>query len=227
MKILAIDTALGAASACLFDSAANEVLARETVWLERGHDQAIIPLIDRVVAEGGGRAAVDRVAVTVGPGSFTGIRVGISAARAIGLALGVPVVGVSTLSAYVAPLLLDRSEGVAAAAIDARHGRIYVAAFAGANQIVAPRMATPRDAVRSMGSGPLRLVGSGAAPLAIEAWSMGVAAEVVSDAAAPDVAFVARLGVVAEPQSAPPRPFYLKAPDAKLPEPALVSAEQG
>ena len=105
MKILAIDTALGAASACLFDAVSNEVLARETIWLDRGHDQAIIPLVDRVIADRGGPSLIERIAVTVGPGSFTGIRVGISAARAIGLAVGVPVVGVSTLSAYVAPRL--------------------------------------------------------------------------------------------------------------------------
>ncbi|MFT4095517.1 MAG: tRNA (adenosine(37)-N6)-threonylcarbamoyltransferase complex dimerization subunit type 1 TsaB [Rhodoblastus sp.] len=213
MKILAIDTSLGAASACLFDSAASDVLARETIWLERGHDQAIIPLIDRVVAQGGGRNSIERVAVTVGPGSFTGIRVGISAARAIGLATGAPVVGVSTLAAFVAPILLDHADGVAAAAIDARHGRMYVVAFASGAQIMPPRVAAPRDAVRAMGSGPLRLVGSGATALAIEAWSMGVAAELVSDAKAPDIALVARLGAAADPLSAPPRPLYLKAPD--------------
>ena len=213
MKILAIDTALGAASACLFDAVSNEVLARETIWLDRGHDQAIIPLVDRVIADRGGPSLIERIAVTVGPGSFTGIRVGISAARAIGLAVGVPVVGVSTLSAYVAPIMLEWSDGVAAAAIDARHGRIYVAALAGGAQIIAPRIAAPREAVRAMGSGPLRLAGSSAAALAIEAWSMGVAAEVVSDAKAPDIAFVARLGAAADPGSAPPRPLYLKAPD--------------
>ncbi|MFV0279636.1 MAG: tRNA (adenosine(37)-N6)-threonylcarbamoyltransferase complex dimerization subunit type 1 TsaB [Rhodoblastus sp.] len=223
MKILAIDTSLGAVSACLFDSDANEALARETLLLERGHDQAIIPLIDRIVAQSGGRSSVERVAVSVGPGSFTGIRVGISAARAIGLALGTPVVGVSTLSAYIAPLMLGSADGVAAAAIDARHGHIYVAAFVGGNPIIAPRLTTPRDAVRSMGSGPLRLAGSAAAALAIEAWSMGVAAEVVSDAAAPDIAFVARLGAAADPQSAPPRPLYFKPPDVKTPEPSALS----
>ena len=224
MKILAIDTALGAASACLFDAATNEALARETIWLDRGHDQAIIPLIDRVVAGQGGPSAIDRIAVTVGPGSFTGIRVGISAARAIGLARSVPIVGVSTLSAYVAPIMLDWSDGVAAAAVDARHGRIFVAAFAGGNPIIAPRISAPREAVRAMGSGPLRLAGSSAAALAIEAWSMGVAAEVVSDAKAPDIAFVARLGAAADPASAPPRPLYLKAPDVKPPESAAVPA---
>ncbi len=223
MKILGIDTSLGAASACLFDSAVNEVLARETVWIDRGHDQAIIPLLDRVVAQGGGRQSIERVAVTVGPGSFTGIRVGISAARAVGLAIGVPVVGVSSLSAFIAPIMIDWSDGVAAAAIDARHGRIYVAAFAGGTSIIPPRIAAPREAVRAMGSGPLRLAGSGAAALAIEAWSMGVAAELVSDAKAPDVAFVARLGAAADPASAPPRPLYLKAPDV-TPSAAAIPA---
>jgi len=224
MKILAIDTSLGAASACLFDNVTNEILARETMWLERGHDQAIIPLIDRIVALGGGRSLVERIAVTVGPGSFTGIRVGISAARAIGLATGAPVVGVSTLSAYVAPIMIGHSEGVAAAAVDARHGRIYVVAFAGGTPIISPRVAAPREAVRAMGSGPLRLAGSGAAALAIEAWSMGVAAELVSDAKAPDIAFVARLGAAADPASAPPRPLYLKAPDVTPPASSQIPA---
>ena len=224
MRILAIDTALGAASACVLDSARPEPLARETVWIARGHDQSIIPMIDRVVcATEGGRGAIERVAVTVGPGSFTGIRVGISAARAIGLALGVPVVGVSTLAAYAAPIVLDWNEGVVAAAIDARHDKIYVAAFANGRAIVTPRIAAPREAVRAMGSGPLRLVGSGAAALAIEAWAMGVSAEVVGDAGAPDIAFVARLGLAADPQAAPARPHYLKAPDVKAPQSAAVS----
>ncbi len=224
MKVLAIDTALGAASACIFDSASNEVLARETIWLDRGHDQTLVPLIDRVTASGGGIADIERIAVTVGPGSFTGIRVGLSAARAIGLALNKPVVGVSTLSAYVAPVMLDWTEGVAAAAIDARHGRIYIAAFANGRPIIAPRIGSPREAVRAMGSGPLRLAGGAAASLAIEAWSMGVAAEVVSDAVAPDISFVARLGAAADPQAAPPRPLYLRAPDVKTPETTLVPA---
>ena len=224
MKILAIDTSLGAASACLFDSSSGEVVSRETIWLDRGHDLTIVPLIDRVVAQGGGRTAIERIAVTVGPGSFTGLRVGVSAARAIGLATGAPVVGVSSLSAYVAPLLVEWSDGVAAAAIDARHGRTYVSAFASGSPIIAPKIMMAREAARAMGSGPLRLAGSGAAAIAIEAWSMGFAAEVVSDAAAPDIAFVARLGAAADPASAPPRPLYLRAPDVKTPEPAAIPA---
>src|SRR5487761_2591273 len=153
MRILAIETALAAASACVFDSARPDTIAQESIAMIRGQDQAIVPLIDRVVAAaGGGVKSIERIAVTVGPGSFTGIRIGISAARAIGLALGVPVVGVSTLAAYAAPVVLDKSDGVVAAAIDARQGRVFVAAFANGRPVIAPRVLTPREAVRAMGS---------------------------------------------------------------------------
>ncbi len=225
MRILAIETALAAASACVFDGARSETMAQESIAMSRGQDQAIVPLIDRVVAAaGGGVRSIERIAVTVGPGSFTGIRIGISAARAIGLALGVPVVGVSTLAAYAAPVVLDKSDGIVAAAIDARHGRVFVAAFANGRPVIAPRVSTPRDAVRAMGSGPLWLTGSSAAALAIEAWAIGISAEVVSDAAAPDISYVARIGIAADPQIAPPRPSYLRAPDVKPSQPIAAPA---
>ena len=111
MRILAIDAALPAVSACVLDSAERTPLSSETHAMARGHAEALMPMIERVVgATDSGFAALDRIAVTVGPGSFTGIRVGLSAARAIGLALGKPVVGVTTLNAFVAPLLLARDD---------------------------------------------------------------------------------------------------------------------
>ncbi|MGB7045218.1 MAG: tRNA (adenosine(37)-N6)-threonylcarbamoyltransferase complex dimerization subunit type 1 TsaB, partial [Methylocella sp.] len=103
MKILAIDTALPAISACVLDDGADSPEAIETIAMERGHAEALLPLIDRVMARvAGGFASLDRVAVTVGPGSFTGLRVGIAAARAIGIACKIPVTGVSTLAALAA-----------------------------------------------------------------------------------------------------------------------------
>ena len=82
MIILAIDTSLAAASVCVYDGSKSEVLARETLAMERGQDHALLPMIDRVVAEGAGSAAkIQRVAVTVGPGSFTGIRIGFHVIR--------------------------------------------------------------------------------------------------------------------------------------------------
>ena len=81
--------------------------------------------------------------------------------------------------------------------------------------MLAPRFGDVREAVASIGPGPLRLAGSGAPLLAIEAWQRGFDAATIGDRVAPDIAYVARLGLLADPASAPPRPLYLKAPDAK------------
>ncbi|WP_036259091.1 tRNA (adenosine(37)-N6)-threonylcarbamoyltransferase complex dimerization subunit type 1 TsaB [Methylocapsa aurea] len=224
MKILAIDTALPAVSACVIDDEAEAAEVRETIAMERGHAEALMPLIDRVMARvEGGFSALDRVAVTVGPGSFTGLRVGIAAARAIGVACEIPVVGVSTLAALAAPLILEEKPGLVGVAIDARHGNVYFAAFGpDGRAILAPRITTIHDAARSLGEGPVRLAGSGAPLLAIEAASGGMIVEVVDDAVAPDIVIVAKLGLLADPILAPPRPLYLKAPDAKPQDAARI-----
>ena len=217
MRILAIDTALSAVSACVLDSGESEPLARELAPMERGHAEALLPLITRVVgAVDGGFGSIDRVAVTVGPGSFTGIRIGLSAAQGIALARKIELVGVSTLAALAAPHILEPFEDVVAAAIDARNGQVFVAAYGPDGRgVLAPRRMSAHEALRALGDGPLRLVGSGAALLEPQARASGVAARIVDTAAAPDIAFVARLGLVANPADAPARPFYLKAPDAK------------
>jgi tRNA threonylcarbamoyl adenosine modification protein YeaZ len=214
MRILAIDTALPAVSACVLDSA--EPLASETIPMERGHAEALLPLIERVVGAAGGFASIRRVAVTVGPGSFTGIRIGLAAGQAIALAAKAQIVGVSTLAALAAPYILEPFEGVVAAAIDARHGQVYVTAYGpDGRTLLSPRRAGAHEALRALGSGPLKLVGSGARLLAEEARRAGLQATVASERPAPEIAFVARLGLAANPETAPARPLYLKAPDAK------------
>jgi tRNA threonylcarbamoyl adenosine modification protein YeaZ len=217
MRILAIDTALPAVSACVLDSGESEPLARESAPMERGHAEALLPLITRVVgAVEGGFGSIDRVAVTVGPGSFTGIRIGISAAQGIAIARKIELVGVSTLAALAAPHILEPFEDVVASAIDARNGQVFIAAYGPDGRgVLAPRRMAAHEALRALGDGPLRLVGSGAALLEPQARASGVAARIVDTAASPDIAFVARLGLVANPVDAPARPFYLKVPDAK------------
>jgi tRNA threonylcarbamoyl adenosine modification protein YeaZ len=217
MRILAIDAALPAVSACVLDGDAEEPLASESIEMERGHAEALLPLVERVMSKvDGGFSSIRRVAVTVGPGSFTGIRIGLSAAQAIALATHSEIVGVSTLAALAAPLILEPFDGVVAAAIDARRGQVYVAAFGpDGRALLAPRRAGAHEALRAMGDGPLKLVGSGAALLAKEARASGVSAEIASGAAAPDIAYVARLGLAANPESAPAKPLYLKSPDVK------------
>src|SRR5882672_12886814 len=106
MLILAIDTALEACAAAVLDTDANKLIARESQAMKRGHAEALMPLIARVMKEAGlPFAALDRIAVTTGPGSFTGLRVGLSAARGIALAAAKPAVGVTTLAAYAAPYI--------------------------------------------------------------------------------------------------------------------------
>ncbi|MDR3407525.1 MAG: tRNA (adenosine(37)-N6)-threonylcarbamoyltransferase complex dimerization subunit type 1 TsaB [Methylovirgula sp.] len=216
-RILAIDTALDAVSACVYDDGADDFFVSETIVMQRGQAEALMPLLDRVVSQTEwGFSGLDRIAVTVGPGSFTGLRVGVAAARAIGLACHVPVVGVSTLAALAAPLILEAQPGLVVPAIDAKHGSLYFAVFGpDGRALVLPRVATLREAVRLLGNGPIRLAGSGAPMLAIEAKSAGLMAEIVGETGTPDIAFVARLGLLADPKGAPPRPLYLKPPDAK------------
>ena len=216
MKILAIDTALQAVSACVFEAGADAPEAAETIAMERGHAEALLPLIERVMARvEGGFPALSRIAVTIGPGSFTGLRIGIAAARAIGLACNVPVVGVVTLAALAAPLILEQKPGLVVTTIDARHDLVYIAAFGqDARVVLPPCLMTIGEAVQSLKGTPLRLTGSGAPMLAIEAAAAGHRIELVGDGAAPDIVYVAKLGRLAD-SLVPARPLYLKAPDAK------------
>jgi tRNA threonylcarbamoyl adenosine modification protein YeaZ len=217
LRALAIDTALSACSAGVVAHDAEAPLAAESLVMERGHAEALLPLVERVMAQVDGRfAALDRVAVTVGPGSYTGLRVGIAAARAIGLAAGIPVVGVSTLSALIAPLMSLDTRRLLAAAVDARHGQVYFHLVApGGRTIIAPALLGIRDAVRLIGSGPVALNGSGAPAVAVEALTAGIDAVVPSGSGLPDILWVGRLGLAADPAQALPKPLYLRGPDAK------------
>ena len=101
MLILAIDTCLGRCAVCLFDSAAGIALAEEYLDMERGHAEALAPMVQRVLMKGRKQVKnLHRIAVTTGPGTFTGVRIGLSFARALGLARNIPVVGLDTLSAF-------------------------------------------------------------------------------------------------------------------------------
>jgi tRNA threonylcarbamoyladenosine biosynthesis protein TsaB len=227
MRILAIDTALPAVSACVLDHDSEEPIAAETLAMERGHAEAVMPLIERVMKKvEGGFPSLDRVAVAVGPGSFTGIRIGLAAGQAIALACKAEIVGVSTLAALAAPLILEDFDGVVAAAIDARHGKVYVAAFApDGRALLTPRRVGAHEALRALGDGPLLLIGSGAELLAKEARARGVPVKIVSQRASPDITYVARLGLAARPETAPAKPLYLKEPDVTVAGAAPAAGE--
>src|SRR4051812_49196854 len=167
MRVLAIDTALGACSAAVLDTAVGAIIASETLVMSRGHAEAVMPLIARVMdAAQIEFTALSRIAVTTGPGSFTGLRVGIAAARGIALAAAKPAIGLSTFAGFAAPYIAADDSTPLVAAIDARHEHVYLQVFgSGGRTIVAPRVAPLREAVRAAMTGSARIVGSAAAPI--------------------------------------------------------------
>ena len=215
MLVLAIDTALEACSAAIFDSESDAIVASESQAMTRGHAEALLPLLDGVMAQARlDFFSIDRIAVTVGPGSFTGLRVGIAAARGIALAARKPVVGVTTLAALAAPCIAADPNGPVAAAIDGRHRHVYFELYGMQGRVLlSPRIIPVADAVHAAAGASARLVGSGARMMA-ELWPDPAQLPPIDERRAPDIAWVARLGAQAQQRDAPPKPLYLRPPDA-------------
>src|SRR5512137_2110353 len=148
MRVLAIDTAFEACSVAILDTDRPDVRVHESVPMQRGHAEALMPLIARVLDRAQlDFVVLDRIAVTTGPGSFTGLRVGIAAARGIALATGKPAVGLSTLAAFAAPFIAADDTLPVVVAIDARHDHVYLQVFGpGGHSLVTPRMVTLTEA---------------------------------------------------------------------------------
>src|SRR5215831_4109369 len=164
MLVLGLDTCLGACSVAVLDDGAIRGFASEP--MARGHQERLAPMAREVMADAGvAFADLDRIGVTVGPGSFTGLRVGVAFAKGLSLALDRPAVGVGVLEALAADL-----PGLVFPAIDARRGQLYLQAFEDGRALMAPDALTAGDAaarILELGLGrAFTLVGSGAALLA-------------------------------------------------------------
>jgi tRNA threonylcarbamoyladenosine biosynthesis protein TsaB len=216
MRVLALDTALDACAAAVLDTQHRDLLASETRAMTRGHAEALMPLVARVMdAARLEFADLDRIAVTVGPGSFTGVRVGIAAARGLALAAGKPAVGLTTLAAFTAPYIAAGFAGTVVPVIDARHGQVYMQAFGrGGRALMAPQLASVREAVEAARTGDAILVGS-AADLVAAHWPLGEPPPSVVNSNAADIGWVARLGAAAEAGRLAPKALYLRRPDAR------------
>jgi tRNA threonylcarbamoyladenosine biosynthesis protein TsaB len=217
MRVLAIDTALAACSAAVLDTDDGGIVASESVPMMRGHAEALMPLLVQLM-QGAGMdfRDIDRVVVTTGPGSFTGLRVGISAARGIALAAGKPAVGLSTLAAYAAPHMATDETVPVVAAIDARHAHVYLQVFGpGGRTHTAPRLSPLAEAVRAAAGARSCIVGSAAQSVAAGLSDLDPSPTAVDARPAPDIAWVARMGAVVPEGKSPPKPQYLRAPDAQ------------
>jgi tRNA threonylcarbamoyladenosine biosynthesis protein TsaB len=203
MRVLVIDTALDACTAAVFDRDRRLGLRSET--MARGHSERLGGFVRDAVGEAGGFEGLDRIGVTVGPGSFTGLRVGLAFAQGLGAALDLPVVGVSTLAALARSA--DAGQGATAAVIDARRGQVYLQMFEDGAATSDAEALSVEDAVARLAGRPWRIAGSGAALVGRE----------VSAQAAPDPAALAALTASLDPAANPPSPLYLRAPDATPP----------
>ncbi len=209
MRVLAIDSALDQCAAAVFDTELQAVISARTVPMQRGHAEALMPLIEEVA--GGALSSLSRIAVTVGPGSFTGLRIGIAAARGLALALGVPAIGVTTFAAFAAPYLAFEPRRPVAVILDAKNDQVYLQEFGADGVPVAqPAAMAISDAPKALGPGPMVITGTAAEWLSLPAKAAGKQVAYAPSGPGPDIAMVARLGAVADADEAPPRPLYIR-----------------
>ncbi len=229
--ILAFDTAGSACSIAIGRGAA--VLAHHRTAMRHGHAEALLPMVDATMREASIAAAeLNALAVSVGPGGFTGIRVGLAAAHGIALATRIPLIGITSFAAVAAvlPRKATHAAGNNAAilvALDSRRADLYVQLLdtAGA-PLGEPRAILPEDL------GDLVAAAAGAAPLVIAGDAADSAATALSGrtgmtivpASAPDargVLAAARRALASGEPTAPARPLYLRPADVTAPKPPL------
>lgn len=214
MNILAIDTALAGCSIAVLTP---ERTVSRVEPMPRGHAEALMPLVAEVLTEADiGYEAIDRFAVTVGPGTFTGVRVGVAAVRGMALATGRPAIGISTLEAIAAThFAATGSSQSVAVVMDARREEVYAQCFAADGApLDEARAVAVDDLAASLPAGVGTAVGTASAMLAEEAGRIGRTVLAAGAIAWPDPVVLGRLAGVRRPGD-PPSPLYLRPPDAR------------
>ncbi len=217
MRVLALDTALESVSVALYDAAQDAIAWSASVAMARGHAEALMPMVaEALAATGWVFASLDRFGTSIGPGSFTGARIGIAAAQGFGLVHQRPAVGVSTLTALAAPLLFADDKTAVLAALDARHGYVFAHLYSedGLSVFGPERVAMPdlMEKIAAYAGGRVRLsvVGSVCEAIVEARRAREPGARTLSlPLKAPDIAWIARLAAAADPACAPARPLYL------------------
>lgn len=210
MLTLAIDCSARFCSVALYQGASDNILASACPDIGRGHAEQLPSVLQSVLDSAGvNLQQVDRIGVTIGPGSFAGIRVGVSFARGLALALCVPCVGVSSLEAIAIPAALQNAKSVMAV-LDAKRDHVWALLVDADGKMLAPAAEMMPEAAADLARQTgCALIGSGAALLT------GLAAQILSDVAAPAIEDVARLAARMDPADNPAEPRYLRDADAK------------
>jgi len=220
--ILALDSAAAACSVALWRDGA--LAAHRFRPMARGHAEALMPMLaETMAAADAAFADLDLVAVTVGPGAFTGLRIGLAVARGIGLAAGVPVRGVTTLAAVAEAVPAAERRGRALLVVlDTKRAELYAQSFDGdLAPLGEPAAVSPAALAGLLPAGPLLVAGDAAERL--RPWLAGRPDAAAWSAApgGPDAAAVARLAArtlaAGDGRGLPPTPLYLQAPAVTLP----------
>jgi tRNA threonylcarbamoyladenosine biosynthesis protein TsaB len=217
-RILAIDVSGGACSTAMWRE--GRVVARRYRPMTRGHAEALMPMIHETMVEvGESLRRLDAVAVSIGPGAFTGIRIGLAAARGIGLAAAVPTVGISTFAAVAEAVPeSERSARTLVVLLDSRRGDLFVQRFSPSLEpLDSPAIEAPEAFAASLTRDPMLLAGDGVR--LVRPHSTAPHADVrFSTALGPvDAANVATLAARRIWDGAvPARPLYLRAPELRL-----------
>lgn len=223
MKVLALDTATSACSVAVMCDGGLRAHCHSA--MDRGHAEALMPMVEQAMAAARlAYADLDLLATTVGPGTFTGLRVGLAAARGLALATRLPIVGVTTLEALAHGIPSETREGCAVVAvIDARRGQVYAQNFAAdLVPLDAPVVVDPEAAAAAVPDGPVILVGDGAEIVMAACAGPRRGVTIAVTPRLPDAAHVAALAAkrFTDAETRPctaPAPLYLRPPGARLP----------
>jgi tRNA threonylcarbamoyladenosine biosynthesis protein TsaB len=222
MNVLAFDTCFDACSVCVAQTRVERAVEFSSALerFETGHAERLIPMIDEVMSRAGVTFKdIDRLAVTVGPGTFTGTRIGVAAARGLALSTGIAVVGASSLAVMAEAALreLQPPPGTdLAVAVDARRGQAYVQLFAAsALEPKSPAQLLSIEEAGRIGNGPLVVAGSAAEAVAAAAAASGRSVTARLPDLLPDAASLARMAFELPASQGPLMPLYLRPPDAK------------
>jgi tRNA threonylcarbamoyladenosine biosynthesis protein TsaB len=222
MRLLAIDTASEACSVGVVD---GERVFLHSENVGHAHAERLMGMIAAAVADAGMSVAdIARIAVTVGPGSFTGLRVGIAATRGLALVTGAEMVGISTLAVHAEEARAAEGPRTVLAVLAAGRGEIYGAVFGPSGTETSPPRTASAQTFAALVVADTVLAGSGS-DLVAAALPMDLRPTIAHRAAAPGIAALCRLGLSMTSQDKAPRPLYLRAPDAR-PQAAAVIPRQ-
>lgn len=224
MNVLAFDTCFDACSVCVarHGNGGMTELANVSECFATGHAEQLIPFVDDSMRRAGvAFSDIDRIAVTIGPGTFTGTRIGIAAARGLALATQIEIVSTTSLAVMaevaVGALGSSRPDGDLAVAVDARRDQVYLQLFGmgGLDSKSPPMLLSVDEASKIGGDGPLCIAGSGAELVATAAARRGREASAHLADILPDATALAHMAVALPVVKSGLVPLYLRPPDAK------------